>query len=818
MVTIDSFGNRDVSSSTQGSQRTDDPNALFKTVEINDVGIYIGQYFPNTFNSGHAKRGGVLESDSGRRSHHHGHHHPKSEDGRGRASYEMVNIVSVRDKLQEEGTGQTGSPTASRTLKSKYLLIYDEKDSQRSLGAWRLEYILKPLTFHLNISHSPVNNEIKGILQVHSITEHTITLRRSHLRPIIFSLQSLNERQERYREILMKNSHLVNLDPVSLKTTTQDEYISLYSRKLRLEAIRLYNTEGSEANFFGIVVQPLTDEEANRLQILDDVLSVRHITKWRCKAREAINRIIIEASSRKKLRNISSDAKSLQMENGNLTVHGLSGVTRPGQDSTSQNSLGIGSGKDPHATTGSVSWTKWAIGKIIGTGAGRDPAVPTEMASSPSYMMQQRGIYSDGDFTVSSSNGLITEEEMDVIMTAVTNEKYFEKIDTPTKFSITFGLAYFSITVFDDVTRPILGQIRSDLSGNFRREMDLNDINTNRNINTKFMESIPNPDMDSEYMSVRLHELYIQLNIQSVIDRNDKDCYDWNFSTYISNLSLYHFRKRILFFNTSACRADSPERAGPRETDEGSNSMESGRGEIKTPSIYNLGSIIRTISGMDSKGSGDPELQGGDFSSSVRTPGGTDGPSSIFLYFTHNVSQEGNSLKFVLKGGGARLPGPAVPDSLSGSWRSRTGPPADEQAAQSGGPHLSGQLLHQHTDHLRAPQAGHLRRVLQYAGQVPQLPEEAPRRGPGPDSGSDSGRDGAQPGVHHRGPCSGQGVHHSPPDPRSAQHDHLPPKQGGDPLGQGQPLDHRQVQSSAVHPDDQQRHHQVHDAHPTLLL
>lgn len=656
VVTTDSFGNRDANSPISGNQKVDDPNALFKTVEINDVGVYIGQYFPNSFSFDYMGRKGHQDSKHAKAG--SDHHHSRGQSVGEKAGCEMVNIVNVRNKLLEEKDSGLGDGRMAGTLESKYLFVCDEKDPHRSLGAWRLEYILKPLTFHLNISHSPVNNELRGILQVHSITEHTIILRRSHLRPIIFSLQSLNERQERYREILMKNSHLVNLDPVSLRTTTQDEYISLYSRKLRLEAIRLYNSEGNETNFFGVVVQPLSEEELNRLQVLDDVLSVRHITKWRCKAREAINRIIIEASSRKKLRNISSDAKSLQMENGNLTVNSVSGASGTDKDRPGGGSLIIGPRKDTQSGGSNTSWTKWAIGKIIGTGSegagqSRYPDPGGDLSSSPSYIMHQRGIYSEGDFTVSSSNGLITEEEMDVIMTAVTNEKYFEKIETPTKFSITFGLAYFGITIFDDVTKPILGKVKSDLQASFPDKMSVNDINTSRNINIKFMESIPNPTTESEYMSLKLHELYIQFNIQSVIDRNDKDCYDWNFSTYINNLSLYHFRKRILFFNNSGNKADVYDHADTRGRGEQSNSMESGRGEIKTPSIYNLGSIIRTISGIDSRSSGAQKELGKD--SGLEIPGaqregsGVGGSSSIFLYFTHNVSQDGNSLKFVLK-------------------------------------------------------------------------------------------------------------------------------------------------------------------------
>ncbi|OLQ16278.1 N-terminal region of Chorein a TM vesicle-mediated sorter [Cryptosporidium hominis] len=299
VVTTDSLGNRDTSSLSSESQKLDDPNALYKTIEINEVGIYIGQYFPNTFNfNSESSIGNHHRNHNHRNSHPHSHQSPSNSPNKiknDKASYEMVNIVNVRNKLLETSDEKSMNDKKTvQTLESKYLLIYDENDSHKSLGAWRLEYILKPLTFHLNISHSPVNNELKGILQVHSITEHTIILRRSHLRPIIFSLQSLNERQEKYREILMKNSHLVNLDPISLKTTTQDEYISLYSRKLRLEAIRLYNNEGDEANFFGVVVQPLNEEELTRLQILDDVLSVRHITKWRCKAKEAIIGLLLK--------------------------------------------------------------------------------------------------------------------------------------------------------------------------------------------------------------------------------------------------------------------------------------------------------------------------------------------------------------------------------------------------------------------------------------------------------------------------------------------------------------------------------------------
>ncbi|KAF7458854.1 putative vacuolar protein sorting associated protein (VPS) [Cryptosporidium felis] len=615
VLTTDSTGNKKQDNSGSKIQK-EDPNALFKTVEINDVGVYIGQYFPNTLSY-------QIEKNL----------REKREDVNIRvgessfSGFNMVNIANVRNKLLEPDESTNNLMTASgynesdmisrkkfnnQTLDSKYLLIYDDKNNQKSLGAWRLEYILKPLTFHLNISHSPTSNEVKGVLQVSSVTEHTIILRRSHLRPIIFSLQSLSERQEKYREILMKNAHLVKLDPVSLKTCTQDEYISLYSRKLRLEAIRLYNSEGKETNFFGVQVQPLSNEESERLQILDDVLSVRHITKWRCKAKEAINRIIIEASSRKKLRNFSLEAKSLQMENGNLIIN---------------NGVASKIDNNPGNTT---SWTKWAIGKIIGSGGSRSESSQgagykeSSISSSPSYnMMHQKGICNQEDFTVSSNNSLITEEEMDVIMTAVTNEKYFEKIETPTKFSITFGLAYFGVTVFDDMTKPIIDD-GSKLLSKFYNDLEMNDINANRNINSKFMKSIPNPSIDLIFLSLKLHQLHIQFNIQSVIDRNDKDCYDWNFLAYVNNLSLYHYKRKILFFDN-----DITKRAQSVQSRSNDNTFQN----------TSFDSSLNTSFGSNSHST----KEGAKMKDTHKQS------NSIFLYFTHNVTSEGNSLKFMFK-------------------------------------------------------------------------------------------------------------------------------------------------------------------------
>ncbi|KAH7648292.1 hypothetical protein FG379_000216 [Cryptosporidium bovis] len=610
VVTTDSSGNKNFDISSLET-KSEDPNALFKTVEINDVGLYIGQYFPNSLNLMNNK--------------------PKKDDN-SPIEFNLVNVNSVRDILYEDNnnkeTNNVFDNKTSDILESKYLIVYDEINTKMSLGAWRLEFILKPLTFKLNVSHSQTNNELKGILQVHSVTEHTIIIRRSHLRPIIFSLQSLNIRQEKYREILLKDSHLVMLDPISLRTTTQDEYISLYSRKLKLEAIKLYNSDGNENNFFGIIINPLSQEELTRLQILDDVICVRNIAKWRCKAREIINRIIIEASSRKKLRNLSSDTKSLQMEKGNLIVN-----------NEMVKNLGINTNGNNN-----VSWTTWAVNKITGRNNNSTNRTLNNSldASSPSYLMQQRGITSNNDFTVSSNNALITEEEMDVIMTAVTNEKYFEKIETPTKFSITFGLAYFGMTIFDDVSKPI---IHKESNSDMINKIDVNDINMCRNITVKFIESIPNPTIDSTFLTLKLHELYIQFNIHSVIDRNDKDSNEWNFSTYVGNLALNHYDKKVLFFDKKNNDIDNV--SSNSEYIDNNSKLGSNKDLEKNRSMYYLGSLIRSFS--DSFGFDNSKNIKNNNANLLNVTDYYLNNSSIFLHLSHNVNNDGNSLKLMLK-------------------------------------------------------------------------------------------------------------------------------------------------------------------------
>ncbi|EEA04806.1 uncharacterized protein CMU_038730 [Cryptosporidium muris RN66] len=612
LFSTDSFGNRTIDS--LNSSESIDPSALFKTIQIKDTSLYIGQFFPLNY----------MKFETS----------PSNE-----LPYMLFDIQSI---LSGDNTLEDMNETKESNLmvSSKYLSLNCKK-TNKCMGTWRLEYILRPLILHFNISHSPTNNELSAYLEVKSATTHTVMLRRSHLRPIIISIKRLAEKQAKYRELLLRNSHLVRTDPIALSTVTQDEYIGLYSRKLKISAIcnskdiseSINNTDQysmstqsitkdgnannevllrNSSSFFGVPVQAFSEEDIARLQLLEDVISVRHLAKWRCKAREAVNRISIEAASRKKNRQISAEPRLASNDSKNIRESAEDNITK-----SSINSELIYKPCNIESSSNNMSWTQWAISKLLGNKNSKEK----EDLHNISYIHD-----ADTEF----SGGLITEDEMNVIMTAVTNEKYFEKIETPTKFLLSFGLTYFGITILDDTTNPTnQNAIDKEI---FTRENS--GTLASAELRKKITDSIPNSSITSKYISLELFEFLVQLRIQSVVDRNDKDTHEWEFSTGIKNLSLYHYEQLILFFNSEIYSEILSTKEDVNNEETGGNIL------TKSTSVYHIGSLFRS--------SVRNSLKDNSFREKLKNLRLLE-DSSLHLHLCHKVDKRGNTLRLLLK-------------------------------------------------------------------------------------------------------------------------------------------------------------------------
>lgn len=92
-----------------------------------------------------------------------------------------------------------------------------------------------------------------------------IEIGRSQLEALLAISNEAAQRRQRCEQLLLRKAHTVMLGVEGLEGKTQREFIGLYSRQLQ-----------AEAGIRGVT--PLNEEEQQRLQVLHDVVGVRHVS------------------------------------------------------------------------------------------------------------------------------------------------------------------------------------------------------------------------------------------------------------------------------------------------------------------------------------------------------------------------------------------------------------------------------------------------------------------------------------------------------------------------------------------------------------
>lgn len=131
----------------------------------------------------------------------------------------------------------------------------------------RSRYILKPLHLRLSIAHTAARQEFSARLEVLQ-GSHGAAIGKAQLAVLLQLVHEAGERRRRCERLLLREAHTVALSPEALESNgeTQKEFNALYGRQLQTE-------EGIKG------VQPLTEAEERRLQVLYDVVGVRHVNQ-----------------------------------------------------------------------------------------------------------------------------------------------------------------------------------------------------------------------------------------------------------------------------------------------------------------------------------------------------------------------------------------------------------------------------------------------------------------------------------------------------------------------------------------------------------
>ncbi|SOV18191.1 conserved Plasmodium protein, unknown function [Plasmodium sp. gorilla clade G2] len=383
------------------------------------------------------------------------------------------------------------------------------------LHNYNFEYLIKPFDLVLPVEQSSNKKELKAKLEISDKWEG-ITLTKTQITKIIEIMNEANKSRNQTNKLLLKHAWTVRLDIESLRNETKNEFINLYNKVLGEE----YNISNTE----------LSAQELNRLQILYDVVGVRHLAKWRLQCRSTLEKFIEEKNLKKKF---LYDSIYKQQ-----------------------------------------SWWSWVTGN-------------------------KKEIENKVQSILKSEQDIINENELFMIQEAMTNDDNYDVV-MPSKYDFQFKLANFCINVYDDCKKRITNNKnennnnnninnnsnsnninniyitgdntngKEDMDGHHIREDKLNfhniindELSINSSCETLLTSSINLSSNDSKVdkksvryervniLSINFYQIYSSLSLQSVVDHNDHDNFQWKFIIELQNFIAKHKNKVFMEFRNN---------------------------------------------------------------------------------------------------------------------------------------------------------------------------------------------------------------------------------------------------------------------------
>ncbi|EUD67763.1 hypothetical protein C922_01952 [Plasmodium inui San Antonio 1] len=441
-------------------------------------------------------------------------------------SYDKNEDLTFESKLgsdneEEDHNGDSKDNYLKRTLTQISNFLKD--DENKILNYYNFEYLIKPFDLVLPVEQSSNKKELKAKLEIGEKWEG-ITLTRTQITKIIEIMNEANKSRNQTNKLLLKYACTVKLDIESLRNETKNEFMTLYNKVL--------------AEKYNIATTELTSQEMNRLQILYDVVGVRHLAKWRLHCKNTLEKIIEEKNLKKKY---LYDSIYKQQ-----------------------------------------SWWSWVTGN-------------------------KKDIENKVQSILNSEQDIINEKELYILQEAMTNEDSYDVV-LPTKYDFQFKLANFSINVYDDCKKgrkrrvlPEQGQLaeRGRINANVypidgsptdgrltegisnpmsnllgedpSKKCDSNnfgdhlseEISLSGSENSLMNSSPSMSASNSNYikkrikyeeiniLSINFYQIYSSLSLQSVVDHNDNDNFQWKFIIELQNFVAKHKSKVFMEFRTN---------------------------------------------------------------------------------------------------------------------------------------------------------------------------------------------------------------------------------------------------------------------------
>ncbi|CAA9989872.1 conserved Plasmodium protein, unknown function [Plasmodium knowlesi strain H] len=426
-------------------------------------------------------------------------------------SYDKNDDLAFESKLgsanpEEDQNCDSKDNYLKRTLTQISNFLKD--DDSRILNYYNFEYLIKPFDLVLPVEQSSNKKELKAKLEIGEKWEG-ITLTRTQITKIIEIMNEANKSRNQTNKLLLKYAYTVKLDIESLRNETKNEFMNLYNKVL--------------AEKYNISTTELTSQEMDRLQILYDVVGVRHLAKWRLQCKNTLEKIIEEKNLKKKY---LYDSIYKQQ-----------------------------------------SWWSWVTGN-------------------------KKDIENKVQSILNSEQDIINEKELYILQEAMTNEDNYDVV-LPTKYDFQFKLANFSINVYDDCkkgkrrTKRVLlqrGELaeRGRINGNMhpmdgsatgveltegtsnpRSNPLVEEISLSGSEDTQLNSSPAISPSNSNYikkgmkyeeiniLSINFYQIYSSLSLQSVVDHNDNDNFQWKFIIELQNFVAKHKNKIFMEFRTN---------------------------------------------------------------------------------------------------------------------------------------------------------------------------------------------------------------------------------------------------------------------------
>ncbi|PFH31994.1 hypothetical protein BESB_019350 [Besnoitia besnoiti] len=427
------------------------------------------------------------------------------------------------ERLRESGAKKAGMPPAEGPLVGFWLLMFfsrmrlpllqalpafSPEDAEAFFAAPVAEcrYVLKPLHMRLLISHSTALGELSARLEVKKESQG-IEIGRTQLKALLDISHEAAQRRRRCESLLLRSVHAVRLDAEGLKGITEKEFIGLYTREIQ-----------ASANIRGVL--PLNAEERERLQILYDVVGVRHLAKWQAICKEALTRIAEQTQQRQLLR---------QQE-----------LAPPPER---------------------LTWWQWAT---QGRKKSEAPASLPSTASLSSVSAAAAPAPGEED-----DQPLLTKEEVDYIVNSVQSDTIIENISVPTVYRLSFDLVHFGISLRDDdvhsapgdrpASPPAVGETSSFFSSPLALQqraaaaVGMHRLGGAGSLSASASLPVSFSSQDA-FLAIELFNWSAALNLQNKQDASGAENSQWSFSFSLSNFCVRHRDQVIMHFRKDAAQ------------------------------------------------------------------------------------------------------------------------------------------------------------------------------------------------------------------------------------------------------------------------